>query len=96
MEKLWDAWERLKTIEDVDKKKGVKVLLDKAAGSSQSKFRDLIEKEAIALTGAGNGLSIRHSETTQERLESSEQVDYLFLRMFSLIHLILHTTGRVG
>lgn len=96
LEKLWDAWERLKTIEDSDKQKGTKIMLDKSANRSQLTFRALLEAEAKALTDAGNQLRIRHSETKQERLEESEQVDYLFQRMFSLIHLILRATGRVG
>lgn len=96
LEKLWDAWERLKTVEHSDKAKGAAIMLDKAAGTSQPKLRDLLEEEAKALTGAGNKLRIRHSETNQERLETSQQVDYLFQRMFSLIHLILRSTGRVG
>lgn len=96
LEKLWDAWERLKTIEDSDKAKGAVIMLDKAVGASQPNLRDLLEEEAKALTGAGNKLRIRHSETNQERLETSQQVDYLFQRMFSLIYLILHATGRVA
>ena len=96
LEKIWDAWERLKTIEHSDKAKGAAIMLDKAAGTSQPRLRDLLQEEAKALTGAGNKLRIRHSETNQERLETLQQVDYLFQRMFSLIHLILRATGRVG
>ena len=96
LEKLWDAWERLKTIENSDKQKGAEIMLDRAAALSQPKFRDLLGEEAKALTRSGNELGIRHSETNQERLEASQQVDYLFQRLFSLIHLILRATGRVG
>ena len=96
VEKLWDAWERVKTIEGSGKKTGATKILDASAGSPQSKFRDLLETEARTLTDAGNALRIRHSETNQERLEMAEHVDYLFQRMFSLIHLILRTTGRLN
>ena len=96
LEKLWDAWERLKTVDVDDKKLGSQKMLDEAAGSNQSKFRALLEREARSLTDAGNSLRIRHSETVQERLETSEHVDYMFHRMFALINLILKTTGRVG
>lgn len=96
LEKLWDAWERLKTVDVSDKKSGTQKMLDEAAGSNQSKFRDLLEREARSLTDAGNSLRIRHSETVQERLKTSAHVDYMFHRMFALIHLILKTTGRVG
>lgn len=96
LEKLWDAWERLKTVVDSEKAKGAAIMLNKAAGTSQPKLRDFLEEEAKALTCAGNKLRIRHSETNQEPLEASQQVDYLFQRMFALIHLILRATGRVG
>lgn len=89
LEKLWDAWERIKTVGATDKKTGTVALLDRTAGSATSKFRSMLEDEARDMTNIGNGFQIRHSETTQERLSSSEHVDYLFHRMFSLIHLIL-------
>jgi hypothetical protein len=66
LEKLWDAWERLKTLEPgKDKKASVKSLLDKATG--EPKFRDLLEREARELTDIGNTFQIRHTETTQRR-----------------------------
>ena len=89
LEKLWDAWERIKTIKDGDKKVGSRKILDLAANSCQSEFRKFLEAEAVRLTQAGNKFRIRHSETSQERLQSTEHVDYLFFRMFSLIDLIL-------
>ena len=96
LEKLWYAWERIKTLEDIDKKTGATKMLDRLASPTQSQFRDLLDSEARALNSAGNSLRIRHSETTQERLEMTEQVDYLFQRMFALIHLFLSVTGRLG
>lgn len=93
LEKLWDAWERLKTIEPGnDKKASVKTLLSKAA--VEPTFRDALDKEASELTRIGNTFNIRHSETTQIHLTNSEHVDYLFHRLFSLILLFLRTTGR--
>ena len=89
LEKIWDAWERIKTIDDADKRAGIRNVLDETAGQNQPKFRELLEQEAVSLTKAGNSLGIRHSETTQECLVASEHVDYMFHRMFSLIHLIL-------
>jgi len=88
LEKLWDAWERLKTLEaGNDKKSQVKALLDKAA--SEQDFRDRLESEARELTEIGNQFQIRHSETSQVSLQSDAHVDYLFHRMFALIWLIL-------
>ena len=90
LEPLWDAWERLKTLDGHgDKRSRATAMLDAAAESGSSRFREGLEKEAHNLTEIGNNLSIRHSETNQEPLAKSEHVDYLFYRLYSLIHLIL-------
>jgi len=92
IEKLWDAFERLKTIEHVDKKTSVKMLLDKV--SNELIFRNTIEIEAKELTRIGNDFNIRHSETDRTILTRDEDLEYLFFRMFSIILIILKTTGR--
>jgi hypothetical protein len=93
LEKLWDAWERLKTAElGKDKKASTKVLLDKAA--AEPTFRDRLEQEAVQLTEIGNKFMIRHTETDKVPIKESAHVDYLFHRMFSMIWLLLKTSGR--
>lgn len=88
LEKLWDAWERVKTIEPAsDKKASTARLLDKVA--SEPKFREALENEALELTRIGNTFQIRHSETSQIPLDSSEHIDYLFHRLFAMIQLLL-------
>lgn len=88
LEKLWDAWERLKTIEPgKDKKSSIKALLD--LGASEPNFRELLEREAKELTVIGNGFQIRHTETTQTPVQTNEQVDYLFHRLFGLIRMLI-------
>lgn len=95
LEKLWDAWERLKTIEPgKDKATSAAELLGRSA--REPNFRAALENEARELTTIGNKFRIRHSETTQVPLELNEHVDYLFHRLFSLIHLLLKTTRRGG
>ena len=90
LEKLWDAWERLKTIEPgIDKRASVTTLLDNA--TSAPKFRMLLEKEAFELTRIGNDHLIRHSETSKEMVATSIQVNYLFYRLFALIYLLLQS-----
>ncbi|MXQ11181.1 hypothetical protein [Microvirga makkahensis] len=96
LEKLWDAFERLKTLEPGPSKRvQADTLLNRVAAPG-SKFRDELGKEATALTAIGNTFRIRHSEMSQEALTSSEQIDYLFIRMFAFVHMILKVTGRGG
>jgi hypothetical protein len=93
LEKLWDSWERLKTVEPgKDKKASTKALLDKV--SAEPAFRGLIEEEARELTEVGNQFMIRHTETNKVPIVSSGHVDYLFGRMFSLVLLVLKSSGR--
>ena len=95
LEKLWDAWERLKTLEPgKDKKTSTKALLDKV--TADPAFRERLETEATQLTDIGNKFMIRHTETDKVPIVASEQVDYLFHRMFAAIRLVLKATGRGG
>ncbi len=92
---LWDAWERLKTTGVGSRKKDqIMSLLDDAAGPGFPKFRQRLETEARELTEIGNNHQIRHTETTQEKVEASEHIDYLYHRLFSMIQLILKTQSR--
>jgi len=95
VEKLWDAWERLKTLEPgPDKKKQIEVLLTRAI--PQSEFRECVNQEAIALTKIGNDFAIRHTETNKIIISESEFLDYLFHRLFALIQMLLRRTNRVS
>lgn len=96
LEKLWDAFERVKTLEPgAHKAAQAKALLDKAAKAGSPKFREVLELEASALTTIGNNFHIRHSETNQVPLSSSHQVDYLFHRLFAFLSLVLRATQRM-
>ena len=88
LEKLWDAWERLKSLENAgDKKLSVAALLDKVA--SEPNLRAVLEAEAKELTKIGNNFQIRHTEVGKVPISDSAHVDYLFHRLFSLIFLAL-------
>ena len=93
LEKLWDGWERLKTIHGQDrndKKPSITKLLDNASAGN-SVLRQHLEDEATALTALGNQLRIRHHERGTPRIEEPEQIDYLFFRMLALIRLLSST-----
>jgi hypothetical protein len=91
-EKLWDAWERLKTLDDADKKRGSTAMLDRAA--QEPTLRAHLETEANTLTKLGNDFQIRHFETSKTAIADPAQLDYLFHRLFSLIQLVLVTRAR--
>jgi hypothetical protein len=94
LEKLWDAFERLKTFEPgANKRAQADALLDRVASPS-SAVRKLLAREAAELTSIGNSFRIRHSEITQEALTSLDQIDYLLMRMFAFVRIVLRGTGR--
>ena len=88
VERLWDCWERIKTLEmPEDKKTSVGLLLNKV--TAQKEVRDMLEEEARKLTDIGNSFHIRHTETKQTLVSDSHIIDYLFHRLFSMIMLLL-------
>jgi hypothetical protein len=98
IEKLWDAFERLKSLENpADKKASVQQLLAKAAGGN-AEFRAHLDAECSELTKIGNGFHIRHFEASKHPLPTPTEtsVDYLFIRMLSLVAYLLRQTGRTN
>lgn len=85
VEKLWDAFERLKTYyTTLDKKdSAAKIVTDMSGG--QAEFAKLFEDEFKALTAIGNGFRIRHHETDKVDITDSRHFDYIFNRCMSLI-----------
>lgn len=95
LEKLWDAFERLKSLEvpGRDKKKeSVARLLSRLPGG----WRQTVEEEMVALTGLGNTYAIRHFETQTASLPDDAAVDYVYGRMGALLTLLLVSSGRLG
>lgn len=88
VERLWDCWERLKSLDSPgNKKQSIEYLLAQAAPDTS--FRSVLEAEARALTEIGNSFHIRHSEVTQSAVTDSVHIDYLFHRLYSLVALLL-------
>ncbi|MFO0752645.1 MAG: hypothetical protein U0411_04890 [Thermodesulfovibrionales bacterium] len=91
LERLWDCWERLKSLENTNKKLSVESLLAKA--SPDTAFRTILNAEAQALTEIGNLFHIRHTEVSQAAVTDSAHVDYLFHRLYCMIQLLLSKRG---
>lgn len=95
LESLWDAWERLKSLEPGrDKRESTARLLDR--GSDEPDFRGVLENEARLLTDIGNDFMIRHTEVGKTPIEDDDHVDFLFHRLFAVIRLLLRKSGRGG
>jgi hypothetical protein len=89
LEKIWDAFERVKTYYvEKNKKQSVNELIQLVANKN-SGIEQLINDEANALTKIGNDFQIRHFETNKIEITDNKHIDYLFYRMISLIHLFL-------
>lgn len=86
-EKIWDAYERLKTYyTSLDKRASAdKIIFDMSA--SQPAFIDLFTKEFKALTEIGNSFTIRHHETNKIEISDLNYYDHFFNRCLSLIAL---------
>jgi len=92
---LWDAFERLKTLEPPrdEKKQSSAALI--ARVSQEPKIQAMLEAEMrVELDDFGNGFFIRHANAAQVSLQTSEEIDYLFHRLFAVIRLLLRSTGR--
>ena len=96
LEKLWDAFERIKTLEPGNDKRLTADAMLNYAARPDSKLRASLGIEAEALTKIGNTHRIRHSEVWQEPLETPLQVDYLFTRLFAFIYLQLKASNRAA
>jgi hypothetical protein len=95
LEKLWDVFERIKTLMSADKKQGAEALLAAAAANAAPLFDKAVAEEFRVLTTLGNTLRIRHSETDKEPISSRREAEYLFHRLFALLRYVLLQTGRV-
>lgn len=99
---IWDAFERVKSLYDKDKKKSASALAlqlsdeIKASNNSDctSKHENLFfETELRILTDIGNTYKIRHSEQRQKPIHDWRTQQYLFFRVLNLINLIHKKIG---
>jgi len=90
LEKIWDAFERLKTYYEENKKASANTLIE-TISSDNNLFQEYIDTEFHSLTKIGNEFQIRHFEQNKVQLQSNLHIDYLFYRMSSLIHLCVES-----
>jgi hypothetical protein len=95
VEKIWDAFERLKTYysPSLDKKKSVTQIIHLMSYNKES-YRELFEKEFSELTKIGNNFRIRHHETTKVDIEDVRHYDYFYKRCLSLISIAIQYLNK--
>ena len=90
VEKIWDAFERLKTYyKDLDKKCSANNIIVNITQNEHDKFKVVIEDEFKALRVIGNDFRIRHHETNKVEINDINSYDYFFNRCLSLISLAI-------
>lgn len=86
IEKLWDAFERIKTYYEGNKKQSSQKLVSIISKDFSS---ELLDTEFNTLTKIGNEYRIRHHESDKKEIGETKHLNYLFFRMLSLIDLCL-------
>lgn len=93
LEKIWDAFERMKTYYSHDKKQSASDLVLEVTRETEQ-FNQIINNEFDQLTKIGNAYQIRHFETNKIQIKSSKHIDYLFYRMLAIINLCVSTLSN--
>lgn len=88
IEKIWDAFERIKTIYGTDKKKSLSELKEKVSGGSEE-IAFFLEEEFVFLSKIGNKYQIRHFERGKKEFQSDEMKKYFYNRCASLVNLCI-------
>ena len=91
VEKLWDAFERLKSYyatKKEEKQQSIETIVTDISGGEEY-FKQLFDKEFHTLNDIGNSCHIRHSETWQVDITDIKHYDYFYNRCLSLIALAI-------
>lgn len=91
LEKIWDAFERIKTYYNPDKKKSLITLINNISTDIDAAE---FEKEFRTLTEIGNSYRIRHHEKGKRKIDDHFQMDYLYFRVLALIDLCIKAINK--
>lgn len=94
LESLVDAYERLKTIEDPNKKISTKAILSRV--SPFEAIQQSLDDDMKVLTKIANDFTIRHHEMTKRKLGDDDYTEYLFYAYYNVIRLILKKYGKLN
>jgi hypothetical protein len=88
LEKLVDAYQRLKTLEGKNPKKSLDKITDKITGSDPL-FKEILKNELFELWQVANKGTIRHFEKGIISVKKQDFIEYLFYRYWLVIELIM-------
>lgn len=90
VEKIWDAFERMKTYysPELDKKKSANKIIDKLSNEDDT-YKVLFKNEFDELTNFGNKHCIRHHEKSKIAIENDLQYKYFYLRCYALVSVVM-------
>lgn len=95
LEKIWDAFERLKTMKSSNKKNSIERIIDEVS-DGDGELKLIIDEEFRLLTNIGNSYSIRHHEVDQKQFSNNEYMEYFYFRMLALISFVLNMMSIKG
>ena len=84
LEKLWDAFQRIKTYFGDNKKVSAEELVNLISNDFDFEF---INSEFKTLTKIGDQYNIRHHERNTILITEDKHIEYLFFRMLALLNL---------
>ena len=88
LEKIWDAFERIKSMCHSDKKESISILLDRVSKGDET-IRQDINQDMEALSKFGNTYQIRHFEKNKKEVPSDDLKLFYFNRCASIINLCM-------
>ena len=87
LEKLVDAFQRVSSWEDDDKKRSIGKILEKLS-LTQPELKPILETEVKDLWGMANTFMIRHTEMDKVKIVDTDFMEYLFYRYYNILRLI--------
>lgn len=88
LEKIWDAFERMKTYYSPDKKKSTNQIINMISNGDAELYNKL-DAEFFELGNIGNNYQIRHFETNKKPINDVRIKEYLYTRCLALINMII-------
>lgn len=91
VEKIWDAFERIKTYyPTLGKKQSAEKIIDELSNGNNS-IKSMFQAKFKNLTAIGNSYRIRHHETNTIDIKSDLHYKYFYKRCYSLISTIIES-----